>query len=73
MSRLADIDWADDRGFGRDVGDFRAERMERLKITLLIVGGDLLPALLRLKEERQKAEGGGLRTEVVAPNVESGD
>lgn len=42
MARLADIDWADDRGFGRDVGDFRADRRERLRIALVMIGCGLL-------------------------------
>ena len=49
MARLADIDWADDRGFGRDAGDFRADRRERLRITLVMIGGGLL---------RRNTEGG---------------
>jgi hypothetical protein len=49
MARLADIDWADDRGFGRDVGDFRADRRERLRIALVMIGCGLL---------RRNTEGG---------------
>jgi len=51
MPRLILRDRSDDYGLSEVMSKLRASRMERLQITLVIIGGKLLPDLMSLKDE----------------------
>ena len=55
MPRLSEIEWPDDRGLGRSTAVLRADRRERLRIALVMIGSGVL--------DGGKREAGGRRSE----------